>query len=52
MDSVKNFPAETLIKKWLEAGILEESVFVETLTGFPQGEVMSPLLCNIALHGL
>mgnify|MGYP006268729969 CR=1 FL=1 len=52
VDAVQDFPAHFLIERWLRAGILEEGVFVETLAGFPQGGVMSPLLCNIALHGL
>ncbi len=52
VDSVQDFPAAALIHRWLTAGILEEGVFVETIVGFPHGGVMSPLLCNIALHGL
>ena len=52
MGAVQDFPAAFLIERWLTAGILEEGVFVETYAGFPQGGVMSPLLCNIALHGL
>jgi RNA-directed DNA polymerase len=51
-NAIQDFPAAFLIDRWLTAGILEKGVFVETLAGFPQGGVMSPLLCNIALHGL
>jgi len=50
--AIEGFPADFLIARWLTAGILEDGVFVETEAGFPQGGVMSPLLCNIALHGL
>ena len=52
ISAVQGFPALFLVERWLKAGILEDGVFVETLAGFPQGGVMSPLLCNIALHGL
>jgi len=52
VDAIEGFPTAFLIERWLTAGILEEGVFVETLAGFPQGGVMSPVLCNIALHGL
>jgi RNA-directed DNA polymerase len=49
----KTFPTlNRLIKQWLKAGVLDNGVFVETETGTPQGGVVSPLLANIALHGL
>lgn len=41
-----------LIRKWLKAGVLDNGVFAETKAGTPQGGVLSPLLANIALHGL
>jgi len=41
-----------LVKAWLKAGVLDNNVFVATKTGTPQGGVLSPLLANIALHGL
>ncbi len=40
------------IKGWLKAGMLTEEVFTPTETGTPQGGVISPLLANIALHGM
>jgi RNA-directed DNA polymerase len=52
MSNLKGFPAYATIERWLKAGLLEEKVFVETNLGFPQGGPISPLLCNIALHGL
>ncbi|HET9867275.1 MAG TPA: reverse transcriptase domain-containing protein, partial [Nitrospira sp.] len=50
---IKTFPAlNRLVKRWLKAGVLDNGVFVETEMGTPQGGVLSPLLANIALHGL
>ncbi|WP_434424984.1 group II intron reverse transcriptase/maturase [Nannocystis pusilla] len=39
-----------LIRKWLEAGVMEDWRIRETLAGTPQGGVISPLLANIYLH--
>jgi retron-type reverse transcriptase len=39
-----------LIGQWLRAGVLVEGVRSETVTGTPQGGVISPLLANIYLH--
>ena len=41
-----------LVRKWLQAGVMEEGVVRETVTGTPQGGVISPLLANIYLHEL
>ncbi len=41
-----------IIKQWLKAGVLDNGTFEETENGTPQGGVISPLLANIALHGL
>lgn len=50
---IKTFPTlNRLLKAWLKAGVLDNGVCVETETGTPQGGVVSPLLANIALHGL
>ncbi|MGH3675598.1 MAG: group II intron reverse transcriptase/maturase, partial [Mycobacterium sp.] len=38
-----------LIRQWLTAGVLVEGVRVETVSGTPQGGVISPLLANIFL---
>jgi RNA-directed DNA polymerase len=43
---------QRVIESWLTAGVFEGSVFSPTDTGTPQGGVISPLLANIALHGL
>lgn len=40
------------VKMWLKAGIMEGLEFSPTEAGTPQGGVISPLLANIALHGL
>ncbi|MDQ1416282.1 MAG: RNA-directed polymerase [Acidimicrobiaceae bacterium] len=39
-----------LVRQWLRAGVLVDGVFSETVTGTPQGGVISPLLANIYLH--
>jgi RNA-directed DNA polymerase len=39
-----------LLRAWLRAGVLVEGHRVETVTGTPQGGVISPLLANIFLH--
>jgi RNA-directed DNA polymerase len=39
-----------LIRKWLNAGVLDEGQQIETGEGVPQGAVISPLLANIYLH--
>src|SRR5919199_1319284 len=50
---IKTFPTlNRLVKAWLKAGVLDNGVFVEKHSGTPQGGVLSPLLANIALHGL
>ena len=41
-----------LIRQWLEAGVVEDGVVMETVAGTPQGGVISPLLSNIYLHVL
>lgn len=40
------------VKAWLKSGVLDNNCFAETNSGTPQGGVISPLLANIALHGL
>jgi RNA-directed DNA polymerase len=39
-----------LLRKWLGARVMDEGVLRETVTGTPQGGVISPLLSNIYLH--
>ena len=40
------------IKAWLKSGVIDKGDFTATSEGTPQGGVISPLLANIALHGL
>ncbi|GET35909.1 group II intron reverse transcriptase/maturase [Microseira wollei] len=40
------------IKAWLKSGVIDQGAFTATSLGTPQGGVISPLLANIALHGL
>ena len=39
-----------LLRQWLRAGVLDQGKLSETVTGTPQGGVISPLLANIYLH--
>jgi RNA-directed DNA polymerase len=42
-----------LVEGWLKMGVMnEEKEFEPTKAGTPQGGVISPLLANIALHGM
>lgn len=52
LDSVGTFPARELIRGWLKAGVVERGRFAPSEEGTPQGGVVSPLLLNIALHGM
>src|SRR6187455_3074327 len=48
-----SFPARDMIRRWLTAGVFERGKgFAPTEEGTPQGGVISPLLLNVALHGL
>jgi RNA-directed DNA polymerase len=53
LEKLKTFPLlRKVIKGWLKAGIMENGIFYTSEAGTPQGGVISPLLANIALHGL
>lgn len=52
LDLIGNFPAREMIRQWLKAGYMEDGVFHNTDKGTPQGGVISPLLANIAFHGM
>ncbi|MDO8030213.1 reverse transcriptase/maturase family protein ['Planchonia careya' phytoplasma] len=38
------------ISKWLKAGFMKEDIKYESLSGSPQGGIISPLLANVYLH--
>ncbi len=41
-----------IVRRWLEAGIVELGQYEPTEAGTPQGGVISPLLANVALDGI
>jgi RNA-directed DNA polymerase len=53
LEALGSFPARDMIRDWLKAGVFETGKgFAPTDEGTPQGGVISPLLLNVALHGL
>lgn len=53
LEKVNTFPkARKQIKAWLKAGIMDGGKKIFPTEGSPQGGVISPLLANIALHGM
>jgi RNA-directed DNA polymerase len=53
LEQIEGFPGKSLIKEMLEAGIIINNLWMSSDDeGTPQGSALSPLLCNIALHGL
>ena len=46
------FPAREMIRQWLKAGVIEQGRLHRTEEGTPQGGVASPVLLNVALHGM
>ena len=53
LDKLDTFPSlRRQIKAWLKAGVIDGAHWFPTECGTPQGGVISPLLANIALHGM
>ena len=52
LNHLGTFPARAQVEQWLKAGVVEQGRFTPTEEGTPQGGVVSPLLLNIALHGM
>jgi RNA-directed DNA polymerase len=47
-----SFPARGMVRQWLKAGVVENGRLSRTAEGTPQGGVVSPVLLNVALHGM
>lgn len=53
LDKLATYPTlRRTIRGWLRAGVLSDGDLIPTRRGTPQGGVASPLLANVALHGL
>lgn len=52
LTALHGFPARDLVAEWLRAGVFDHGEITATVEGTPQGGVISPLLLNVALHGM
>src|SRR5229473_5489322 len=52
LERLGSFPVRGAIRAWLKAGVMDQGQLSPTLEGTPQGGVISPLLLNVALHGM
>lgn len=52
LEIVGNFPYRKYIEQWLKCGVMNNNTLEMSQSGTPQGGVISPLLANIALHGM
>jgi RNA-directed DNA polymerase len=53
LDKLQTFPAlRQAIDAWLKAGVMDGNLLFPSDRGIPQGGNLSPLLMNVALHGM
>ncbi|HZU70943.1 MAG TPA: reverse transcriptase domain-containing protein [Ktedonobacteraceae bacterium] len=53
LDKLQTYPAlRETIQAWLKAGVIDDHTYYAVETGIAQGGVLSPLLMNVALHGM
>ena len=53
LEKLSTYPSlRRQVKAWLKSGVIDKTEIFETTEGTPQGGVASPLLANIALHGM
>lgn len=53
LEKLHTFPSvRRQIKAWLKAGVMDGKTLFPTEEGTPQGGILSPLLANVALHGM
>jgi RNA-directed DNA polymerase len=52
LQQLGSFPARGMVRQWLKAGVVEQGQLRRTEEGTPQGGVASPVLLNVALHGM
>jgi RNA-directed DNA polymerase len=43
---------KVILRKWLQAGYIEEGTLFDTTAGTPQGGIISPTIANLTLDGL
>ena len=53
LEKLQTFPVlRQAISAWLKAGVMDGNIYVASTMGIAQGGVLSPLLMNVALHGM